>query len=73
MLTTDQSALLAFIRGEGHHYGKGITSHTIYGSNPDWEGQRKLHQACLELEAAGVIYRISESKGCVVWMPTEAD
>jgi hypothetical protein len=63
--------LLAFIRGENHHYGEGITTHT----QKDWieydDRTAKLHQDCLELERRGLLYRHYENDSVIVWIPNK--
>lgn len=56
--------LLDFIRGEGVWiaFGQGITT---YPDEPD-----EKHNACLELERRGLIYRRSETDTYIIWKPT---
>lgn len=61
------SELLAFIRGESHHWGSGLMT------RPWLEEKRAIHEDCLELERAGLIYRYFETDKIIVWMPVEVD
>jgi hypothetical protein len=45
-------------------FGKGTLSYM--GRN---ERNHSLHQACLELESRGLIYRFRSDGDCVLWMP----
>lgn len=63
--------LLAFIRGHGHHYGPGITSHTQKDWKERLEHTTTLHEDCLELERRGLIRRHFENEHVVVWTPVE--
>ena len=61
--------LLGFIQGIGHRWGPGIF--TKPGLADRDERLAKLHQACLELEQLGLIYRHFDSGKIIAWMPVE--
>lgn len=62
-LSDDLEQLLKFIRGEIVHWGTGITTYSDVDESPS------KHQACLELERMGLIYRHFERDDAVVWKP----
>lgn len=66
-LTLGMQQLLAFIRGEGHHYGTGIMTKPLLS-----EEARKKHEDCLKLETMDLIYRHFDNDKVVVWLPKEA-
>jgi len=61
-------SLLRFIQGKGRFkfYGTGISTY------PGRDGEHeKLHQACVELEELGLIYRHRDDDEYVLWRPIE--